>query len=55
MRCMQNYRRIVDLTLSIVPSTEERPLAMERRRTEELTAHAPADHPLVHQAPGGDD
>ncbi len=39
------YRRIVDLTLPLVPGEGDRPLVVERHRTEELTPHEPVDHP----------
>jgi arylformamidase len=39
------YRRIVDLTLPLIPGEGGRPLVIERGRTEELTAHVPVDHP----------
>lgn len=39
------FRRIVDLTLPLVPGAGDRPLRIERGRTEELTVHAPVDHP----------
>ena len=42
---MMRYERIVDLTLPLVPGQGGRPLTIERGRTEELTAHAPVDHP----------
>jgi arylformamidase len=42
---MLNYTRIVDLTLPLVPGQGSRPLRIERGRTEELTPHAPVDHP----------
>src|SRR3712207_5011569 len=40
-----SYRRIVDLTLPLTPGEGDRPLTIERGRTEELTVHAPVDHP----------
>lgn len=40
-----HYRRIVDLTLPLVPGAGDRPLRIERGRTEELTVHEPVDHP----------
>ena len=40
-----DYRRIVDLTLPLSPGEGDRPLTIERGRTEELTPHAPVDHP----------
>ncbi len=39
------YSRIVDLTLPLVPGEGNRPLEIERGRTEELTVHVPVDHP----------
>ncbi len=42
---MINYRRIIDLTLPLVPGEGGRPLEIERHRTEELTPHEPVDHP----------
>lgn len=39
-----NYRRIIDLTLPLVPGQGGRPLVIEQGRTEELTVHAPVDH-----------
>lgn len=40
-----SYRRVVDLTLPIVPGEGARPFKIERGRTEELTVHEPVDHP----------
>ena len=42
---MMHYRRIVDLTLPLTPGEGDRPLTIERGRTEEITVHAPVDHP----------
>jgi len=42
---MLEGRRIVDLTLPIVPGEGGRPFVIERGRTEELTVHPPVDHP----------
>jgi arylformamidase len=42
---MFNYRRIVDLTLPIIPGQGARPFNIERGRTEEITVHVPVDHP----------
>ena len=42
---MFNHRRIVDLTLPIVPGEGARPFEIERGRTEEITVHVPVDHP----------
>ena len=39
------YRRIIDLTLPIVPGQGARPFNIERGRTEEITVHVPVDHP----------
>jgi arylformamidase len=41
---MFNYSRIVDLTLPLVPGAGDRPLTIERGRTEEITVHVPVDH-----------
>ena len=40
-----DYRRIVDLTLPLTPGEGDRPLTIERGRTEEITVHEPVDHP----------
>jgi arylformamidase len=42
---MLEGRRIVDLTLPIIPGEGGRPFLIERGRTEELTVHPPVDHP----------
>lgn len=42
---MFSYRRVVDLTLPLVPGTGSRPFDIERGRTEEITVHAPVDLP----------
>ncbi len=42
---MRSYRRIVDLTLPIVPGQGARPFSLERGRTEAITDHVPVDHP----------
>ena len=41
---VQRYRRIVDLTLPLVPGEGGRPFEIERGRTEEITVHPPVDH-----------
>lgn len=42
---MFSYSRIVDLTLPLVPGAGDRPLTIERGRTEEITVHVPVAHP----------
>lgn len=41
---MFRYERVVDLTAPLAPGRGDRPLTIERGRTEDLTVHAPVDH-----------
>lgn len=39
------YRRVIDLTLPLIPGAGARPFEIERARTEVLTGHEPVAHP----------